>query len=499
MSLRLQIFCAILLACVVMAAGFTYFASSSMRDGFETYLQRKDLAQAQQLSDLLERRYRQWGDWQPLRAAGAWQQLLSEGHGPSMAPARDEPPGAGPPPGDPKEHGPGSVDDWGEVFGLPHSDAEASPPPSPGEGHEPPPKPRFLLDAGRRLVAGQHWFDEQAHLLPLHADGEVVGYLGLPLRPDLRDFLDRDYLQQQRQGLIYIMVAGLLLGALVAWLLSKLLVGRIQQLATQVSRYSRGDYRDRLPERGGDELAMLAVHLNNLGASLERTEQTQRQWVADTSHELRTPLALLQAELEALEDGVRPLDQDAPGRLLAHVDRLKRLVNDLYELALADIGTLTYRKEPADLREIVAAMASAMGPRFAEAGLTLEFDADSGPVLTVLADRHRLEQLLLNLLQNALHYTEAPGRVLIELEATDETLCLTVEDSPPGVPEAQQALLFERLYRVESSRSRHSGGAGLGLSLCRSIVDAHQGSIDAATSMLGGLKVSVMLPRYLNR
>ncbi|HEX4940160.1 MAG TPA: ATP-binding protein, partial [Candidatus Kapabacteria bacterium] len=220
----------------------------------------------------------------------------------------------------------------------------------------------------------------------------------------------------------------------------------------------------------------------------------RRRMVADISHELRTPIATLRAQLEAIEDGVRPLNASAVQRLHEQVMRLSNLVHDLYELSLADIGALSYRKQLLDLRELTTTLVNSMQPQFAQAALELTVQDQCNGSLPVLGDQQRLTQLFANLLQNSLQYTTAPGQVRVHIRAEDQTAVICVEDSAPGVEKSVQSRLFERLFRAESSRNRNTGGAGLGLSLCQTIAEAHNGSIVATDSTLGGLAVTVRIP-----
>jgi two-component system, OmpR family, sensor histidine kinase BaeS len=275
--------------------------------------------------------------------------------------------------------------------------------------------------------------------------------------------------------------------------LSHLLTTRVKKLANHVQRLSRGDYQERISSRGHDEISTLAEHLNHLAHTLEQSEKMRKRWVADISHELRTPLAVLQADLEALEDGVRRFDEKAIGRLQKHASRLTRLVNDLYQLALTDIGDMSYRKQACDIGELLEDLSHSLDHKFAQNGLNFHFDG-AQEELIALADPQRLQQLFLNLLNNSINYTQAPGQIELKLKKETNELLVTLEDSAPGVDAALHDKLFERLYRAESSRSRETGGAGLGLSICKNIVLAHNGSIDIDHSSLGGLKISIRIP-----
>src|SRR5690606_23238074 len=196
----------------------------------------------------------------------------------------------------------------------------------------------------------------------------------------------------------------------------------------------------------------------------------------------------------AVEDGVQPLTTDTVQRLQLQVNRLAGLVDDLYQLSLADLGALSYHKQMLDLRKLVTDLARSFEPQIARAGLSLAVEDQCLEALTVLGDQKRLQQLFSNLLQNSVQYTNAPGEIRVTLSADNRLAIIRIVDSAPGVPAELQQRLFERLFRADSSRNRNSGGAGLGLSLCQSITQAHGGQIDISDSPLGGITVSVRIP-----
>ena len=239
-------------------------------------------------------------------------------------------------------------------------------------------------------------------------------------------------------------------------------------------------------------MGALAADFNHLARPLEQHREARRRWGADIAHELRTPLSILRGEIQALQDGVRSATPAALNSLHAECDRMGSLIEDLYLLSLADAGALEYRFESLDLAEVVAESLEPQTAILGEAGLVLE--AVIGSVPPIRGDGRRLGQLIDNLLTNTRRYTDAPGRVRVELGSVANEVILVVEDSAPGVPAESLDLLFDRLYRVDASRNRAAGGAGLGLAICRAIVLAHDGRIAATASALGGLRIEVHLP-----
>jgi two-component system sensor histidine kinase BaeS len=304
---------------------------------------------------------------------------------------------------------------------------------------------------------------------------------------------DNEFAKRQQNHFLLTALVALGIALVCAIPLSYLLTQRVKKLAKHVQQLSEGDYQQRLSTKGEDEISILAENLNHLAHTLDQTEQARKRWVADISHELRTPLSVLKADLEALEDGVRKFDAKAITRLQKHATRLASLVNDLYQLSLTDIGAMSYRKQECDIREIIEELIVSLRDNVHQHGLELTYSLPQNSLIA-FADPARLHQLFLNLFSNSINYTEAPGNIRVDLFAHAKDAVFVIEDSAPGVDAVHHEKLFERLYRAESSRSRETGGAGLGLSICRNIIDAHEGRVSIETSKLGGLKVSVYLP-----
>jgi two-component system, OmpR family, sensor histidine kinase BaeS len=350
----------------------------------------------------------------------------------------------------------------------------------------------LLFDADRKLLAGPLELAERAELKPIVREGAVVGYLGAVPRRERIESLERVVAEQQRWQFAALALgmlgASLLLGAGLAHWVTR----RVRTLARGTDALIRGDYDVRVPATGGDELARLARDFNALAGTLAATRRARSQWIADIAHELRTPLAVLRGEIEALQDGVRPLGPASLGSLAQEVGHLGRLVDDLHTLSLADVGALSYHKEPMDLAELADEAIAVQRRALEERGLAVELALERGA--TVLADETRLAQVLGNLMQNTLRYTDAPGKVAVAVRREGGRIVLEWQDSSPGVPEADLPRLTERLFRVDASRSRAGGGSGLGLAIVRAIVEAHGGTLVARASRLGGLALEVALP-----
>ncbi len=328
---------------------------------------------------------------------------------------------------------------------------------------------------------------EQLRLLPLHTTDGLLGYLAWrPLKP--RDsLLEARFAERQHRLFALIALVAVAFSWLLAWPLSRYLVNPVRRLSGAMGALTRREFQQRVPVESRDELGQLAADFNRLAEALETQDQQQRQWLADISHELRTPLGVMKGELEAMEDGVMPLDQARVRSLSEEVNQLARLMDDLHQLAVTQVSHLRYQFETLDLADVLRQMGERFAPMMQQARLGWTLALPDTPVW-ILADRLRLEQLLMNLAQNSVRYTDPGGEVYVCLTLGERAM-LAWEDSTPGVDEADLAHLFDRFYRVERSRQRSLGGSGLGLSIVANIARAHGASLSASAAPLGGLRV----------
>ncbi len=345
---------------------------------------------------------------------------------------------------------------------------------------------------GRPLPPGPDELIERPVLL----DGRVVALARLRPLSRVADEYEVRFLRSQYLGIAGVAAALMLLAlALAAWL-SRQWARPLAAVKEATARIARGELQVRVPLERDDEIGDVVHNVNLMAESLQNMEGARRRWVADISHELRTPLTGLRGEIEALVDGVRPFTPAAALSLRDDVLRLGALVDDLHLLAMADLQRLPCHPVACDARQIAQEAVRRFQVRAEARGLTLVMtDAKAVPlVLDVVWDPARMAQLLGNLLENSLRYTDAPGRIELGLSRSGGQVVLTVDDSAPGVAATDLPRLFEPLYRADVARSRHNGGSGLGLAICEAIAQAHGGSMAAHASVLGGLQVVVTLP-----
>ncbi|HSG91540.1 MAG TPA: ATP-binding protein [Pseudomonadales bacterium] len=329
--------------------------------------------------------------------------------------------------------------------------------------------------------------------VPVRAGDRVVGTLQLLPAPALSREPDLRFARELTRLIWLIAAAAALLAGAVGWWLARRLLAPVSAVAEGARQLAEGRYDLRLEDARSDELGALARDFNRLASALEAARDARQRWLADVAHELRTPLSVLRAEIDALRDGVRPVDATALDSLAAEMVRLSRLVDDLHQLSLADAGALDYHMRRTDLVDQVRACAGRFETRIADAGLALECTLPDRALVAEI-DPDRFDQMLGNLLENALRYTDAPGTVRLTLTGSADRVQLSVDDSAPGVAEADRERLFERFTRLDASRSRETGGAGLGLAIVRRIAEAHGGDVAADASPLGGVRIRVDLP-----
>lgn len=455
-SLSSKFFLAMLAVCAFAVLGMVFAAYLSLKYGFLGYLNQQAEERMERIVPRIEQAYAQNGSWDFIRRdQDQWFELLR--------------------PDDIKD------DKTFDPSLLTVSDLTGA-------------FVRFaLLDEQRKPIIGYRAAAGDMLLRPINFEGRVVGWMALAPLQSVTSVGDRRFQLNQLRSSLLVGLACLLGTAIIAWWLSRALLRPIREVARATHELAAGDYAIQVPVRSQDEAGQLAGDFNRMATTLAGNERMRRDFMADISHELRTPLAVMRAELEAMEDGIRPLDATALRSLQGEVGALTKLVDDLFDLSLAEVGGPTYRRERIDLRVLLPVVAEAFQASFAERGLTLRVELPEQP-LWVLGDESRLGQLLHNLLENSRRYTDSGGQTVLRAVHDGERVLVQCEDSAPGVDAASLERLFERFYRAERSRNRASGGTGLGLAICRGIAEVHGGKLSARASALGGLLLTLELP-----
>ncbi len=273
--------------------------------------------------------------------------------------------------------------------------------------------------------------------------------------------------------------------------MSRNLSAPLNRLAEAARAIGARNLSQRVEVSGSAEVVEVARAFNEMAAALEQAEAARRSLVADVAHELRTPLSVLQGNLRAVLDDVYPLDKAEVARLYDQTRLLSHLVNDLRELAQADAGKLSLRRQPADLGGLVSAAVGGFAPIAEASGVMLHAEVPTG-LPAVQADAARITQVFHELLANALRHTPAGGAVTLRVGSDRASngklpyLWVTVQDTGEGIAAEHLPHVFERFYRLDAARSRSTGGSGLGLAIARALVEAHGGQISAASDGISG-------------
>ncbi|BBM00666.1 ATP-binding protein [Microbulbifer sp. GL-2] len=477
LNIRYKLSLAFLLTTAITVGGMFVFFQWSFSHGFLAYMRAQELRDVEDLAQALEDFYVHKGSWQSLE--GNSHEWLNLHRQTILRQLGQLPPP--PPPGRPGRPPRGMGADVDRPGMLPPSGDRLGPRLS-------------LLDNEKRLVIGRPASADKLLYQPILVEGKTMGYLTINPPASLSNNYEQGFIQQQSRTFALISIVTFVLALGIALPLAWQLVRPIRRLAEATHRLTSGDYRSRIDIERSDELGQLSADFNRLAATLEANEHARSRWMADISHELRTPLAVLKGQIEALQDGVRTASPKNLDILHDKIHQLNRLINDLYELSLSDVGTLRYSKAEIPLGPLLNNAVNDFLSAFEQKNIALVLTNKLAADNLIYADEARLQQLFGNLLTNSLRYTDSGGQLRISARTEEQTIIITFEDSVPGVTSGDIPHLFDRLYRTDSSRSRETGGAGLGLSICQNIVKAHEGSISATSSPLGGLKISIFLP-----
>jgi signal transduction histidine kinase len=374
---------------------------------------------------------------------------------------------------------------------VPDSGAEVpgSPPP-PGDGR---------LGEGR-LYDGRPR-GRRPGVQPVIVHGHTVAVVGvIPAPPWPGPFVSEFGPTLTAAGLA-LLIAGT---AVMAILVFRPVHRRLRGLEQAAAAVGAGETAVRAPEDGGDEVASLARRFNRMAADLDarvqelRTaDRSRRQLLADVSHELMTPLTAMRGYLETLALPAAVKDEATRARYLGIVTeetlRLEAIIGDLLDLARLDGGAGSFEREPVLLARLFDRTFARHQGTLEERGVAFVRDIAPGAA-AVLGDERRLEQVLQNLVANAVRHTPRGGRIAVRATADGDDVVLVVEDSGPGIPAEHLAHVFDRFYRVDSARNAQSGGSGLGLSIVRAVVEQHGGRVSAANGPMGGARFELRLP-----
>jgi len=312
-------------------------------------------------------------------------------------------------------------------------------------------------------------------------DGFMMG--DMPMMDDLRLVQDLFAIFNQivLNAFLYAFLPASFVALVVSILMSRKFVKPLQEMEVVTDRIAEGQFDERLPIKESsieyqDELEHLCIRINKMASRLEQVEDMRKKLIGDIAHELRTPLTVIKGAMEGFVDGVLTPDSATFERIYRQADRLERLVDDLQELNYLEMGTFELDFKVVNLEKFVGDLKQTMRIKFNNKGVDFTLDLPNEK-LVVKADEDRLEQIMLNLLDNALRYTPIGGKVQIIVKKEGEWVKISVKDTGVGITKEHLPYVFDRFYRVDEARARQDGGSGIGLTIAKRLVEAHNGQI----------------------
>lgn len=361
------------------------------------------------------------------------------------------------------------------------------------------PQGKVVVDTAEELGGEPLQQELESIGVPVEAGGQRVGTL-LLTSEDLTGHteLGQRFLDAVNRALLwasgFVAVAALVAAAV----LSRQLVGPLRKLTEASEAMASGDLTQRVDVHTRDEIGELAQAFNGMAQDLEAADVQRQQMTADIAHELRNPLSIIRGNLEAMLDGVYPIDAEHLGPIYEETILLQRLVQDLRLLSLADAGQLQLVRADVDIAALLGAIADSVQAVAEDQGIHLDSIVPDEP-LVVVGDTDRLRQVIGNLVSNALRYTSTGGSVTLRAWEQGRQVRVAVSDTGPGIAPEDQPHLFDRFYRADAARDRASGGSGLGLAIARALVEAHGGQIGVESTLGVGTTFTVTLERRSER
>ncbi|MBE2269348.1 MAG: HAMP domain-containing protein [Anaerolinea sp.] len=349
-----------------------------------------------------------------------------------------------------------------------------------------------VVDTAGTLTGELLQADDIARGAPVNAGGQRIGTLIItPL--DTPATPAGDFLVTVNRSAAFAGIAAATIALILGSALFIQMTRPLRWLSVAAQGIAAGDLSQRVPINSRDEIGQVAVTFNHMAETLQRYENERRNLIGDIAHDLRTPLSIIQSNLEAMLDGVLPTSPDELASLHHETLHLNRLITDLRTLSLAESGQLHLQKQTVDPGSLVQQVSDRMRLGAEEKHITLETDVASD-LPQVQADPERLMQVMTNLVDNALRYNPNGTRVTVAARHTKECIELSVSDNGQGIPPEDIPHLFERFWRGEKSRNRATGGSGLGLTIVKQLVEAHEGQVRVESQLGNGTRFTVYLP-----
>ncbi|HZK56431.1 MAG TPA: ATP-binding protein [Desulfosporosinus sp.] len=308
---------------------------------------------------------------------------------------------------------------------------------------------------------------------------------------------DALFLSSVFRSLLYAGMLALILGILLSYYTSRRLVAPLKRLTLAADRIGHGHLDEHVGIHTKDEIGQLANAFNTMTENLKRQEILRKQFTADIAHELRTPLTSIKSYIEAFQDNVLPANEENLSSIHEEIDRLVDLSSDLKDLNVAEIGALMLTLEPVDLKQLLEKVVHSLHPLLQQKHLALNWNVTPEP-LTTSGDERLLTRLFYNLIHNAYRYSNINGKITLSLAQTLDYAEIKIKNSGLGISEEDLPLIFERFYRADKSRTRETGGSGIGLALVQQIITLHQGSVTVQSKVGQETEFMVRLPKKIN-
>ena len=351
-----------------------------------------------------------------------------------------------------------------------------------------------LMDAKGEMIGGN--FDISPKVKsPIMYKGEVVGWYARTSEKLIEDEGVKEliylFIWKMAQMALWIF----LFSGIIAYFLAILLLKPIYKLNDGLTAMTKKQFGYRMNITSNDELGELAAKYNEMAESMENFIISRKEWVSVISHELKTPLTIIRGEIEAVQDGVRELNPVWLENMRDEVLHLTKLTEDLKTLSLADSENFTLSLSETHLQNFLKMIVDNFQFRAEQNELAITHNLDESSDVYVNIDTYRMKQVIENIMENCIRYSQRPGAIRINLTVLPGQVFISVDDDGPGIPDDCYTKIFGRFFRLEESRSRSKGGSGLGLAICKSLVEANNGSIKAVKGDKDGLKINITLPQ----
>lgn len=315
---------------------------------------------------------------------------------------------------------------------------------------------------------------------------------GMMMGPMFTGGLEEEFMRSVHDSLIWVGTAIMLVGLAASYTLARSITVPLRKLYAAVREIERGKYEQQVEVNSNDEVELLAKGFNHMAKALETNNQQRKQLLADIAHELRTPLAIIQGNLEGMLDGVIERDNEQISSLYEETVHLNRLIKDLRDLSLAEAGQLSLEKAPNDMNQLVSRAVNMIKPLADSKKIDIKCDMQELPIIEV--DASRISQVVYNLLTNAVRYTADNGNIEVKTWTSSKTINIAVCDNGQGISQEDLAHIFDHFYRADKSRTRASGGSGIGLAVVKQLVDTHGGAVHVESTVGVGSCFYVSLP-----